>query len=218
LRWIRAAVVAIALSTAIQNDAFAVTTSANEMKAEISFDWSMSIPLGMSWGCAWSHFPGFEIMGIASMIEFKTNSPYDEIESYGIMPNRGTFFSYGFGPRLVYSHYVDTPRGTMKERYFVGYVWRDFLGMGRTGDALECLYCSDWSLTCEYPMNSYLIVGVHHGNTQLTFEYRVSNETGISIYSGSDPYGLGDSWYEEWPELGAPAWILQIGHVWNIEY
>ncbi len=217
MKLIKLILIWVALIALEQNRAIATTPTEN-VKGEITFDWSMSIPIGMSWGCAWSPFPGFEVVGIISVIEFKTNSPYDDLESYGLMPNRGTFFSYGLGPRLVYSHSVDTQRGVKKERFFLGCFWRNYIGSGRTGDALDCLYCSDWSLTCKYPMNTYLMLGVHHGNTQITFEYRISKAQGESIYTGSDPYGLGDTWHDEWVELEAPSWILQIGHVWNLEY
>ncbi len=211
-------VLGIALLTPLASNSVASTSTVDNVKGEISFDWSMSIPIGMSWGCAWSPFPGFEIVGIISVIEFKTNSPYDDLESYGFMPNRGTFYSYGLGPRLVFSHSVDTPRGVKKERFFLGCFWRNYIGSGRTGDALDCLYCSDWSLTCEYPMNTYLMFGAHHGNTQITFEYRLSDEHGESVYTGSDPYGLGDTWHDEWVGLEAPSWIIQVGHVWSFEY
>ena len=163
-------------------------------------------PIGMSLGLAWGPVQQIELYGQAGVIAFDSGTGYDDTNPSSLQ--LGGFFTYEFAihARHCWAPTQDEP---WTRKVFIGLAARDFMGVGQ-GDALDCLHCSDWQRSADYPFNIYAEGGCRIGMFLGSVSVRLTDGRGTGEWWGWDPYGVGDTWEESWENMNTPAFIIQL--------
>jgi hypothetical protein len=86
-------------------------------------------------------------------------------------------------------------------------------GMGKTQDALSCVYCSN--VIEKYDgMEGFAIVGINFGDYIVQLDKRISNRGSSFTESANDPWGVGTSYYNNYDNIPDPDIIFSIGIPW----
>jgi len=103
---------------------------------------------------------------------------------------------------LSLNKYLDGS-GWLESWNYIGLKWSIYTGMGQTGDALDCLQCSDvWE---DYSGNeAYLTIGLE----RMQIALRITNNGSSYSEEAWDPWGVGGSWEDSHTGIPDPEIIL----------
>lgn len=96
-------------------------------------------------------------------------------------------------------------------RPYIGVKRTYYGGFGQTGEALDCLQCSDVDESYDGG-ETFATIGLLINRFTFQIDTRISNDRSSYSEAGNDPWGVGATWYDRYDGIPDPDYIFSVGY------
>lgn len=157
-----------------------------------------------------SEIDSSELYGAELQFNWRFESPF-AVGFHGILQNQeyGDFDSGRWGLGVSLNYYLNLnslqPYVGIKRTYYGGF--------GQSQEALDCLYCSD--VEEDYSGGeTFVTIGTIINRWTFQVDMRVSDEKSGWSESANDPWGVGQSYSDNFEGIPDPKYIFEVGYSW----